>query len=912
MSRSRPHYAEPVSIRPSVVGRQRLLDDLVAAAVGATTRSVVIVVDGVPGAGTTTVIDETAHLVQERCPRAVVLRAAAVPWESTVPYGIVRQLVPAPGVLDAGLDVLAQAELLGAALASGPGSPVLVVVDDAHHADRESLRLLATMVRHGRVGGIAVLLSRHPRPSGTDTAHDILDRAADETYVVAPLGVSEAAAVAALGGAVLPLSAATHLVRHTGGLPRHIVALLDETSASTWNRGRTELPAPSFVDSRVRAALTRCDPTTRAVVEAVAVLPAPTSVTVVCAVADIEDPWSALDTATTAGLVAVHRGPTAILLEPPDPMVRAAVLATIGFTDRARLHRRAAGVVEDQADALVHLVHASALPDDTLSERLVSLAGERAAKGEWASAAQLYELSSRSSRDPTARDERLILAVDAMIGAGDVPGAAAHIAEVESLPDSPMRDVVLGYLAILRGRAHEADDRLRRAWEAVRRRHDPQTAAVICHRQVLHNLARCRGADLVLWADRAVELVGPDHATAVEAQSIRGLGLGGTGRTREALSSYEDLWSHASTGAVGQRVQMGAGWLHLATDLVDTARAELESAVPTDFLGGSTRISLWAHAWLGRTYFLTGDWEAALRVVEAGVDLVGRSGSVLIAPLLQWTATQIHALRGDWTRAEDSARVGDAGARDYEIMRVPACLGRASIAEARADYPGVLRSLAPLTESWAADDVSEPGFWPWADIYANALVVEGRLDDAEAFLAVHERRAFAAGHKSTQARLGYARGRLHGARGDLAAARASFDGALAALADLPLIYDRARVNFAYGQTLRRAGKRREADAVISAARECYLAIGASAYVARCDRELKAGGMRAVLNKDRPHDMLTPQEDAVAALVATGLSNREVAAELFLSVKTVQFHLTRVYAKLGIRSRAELAARTSSS
>lgn len=98
-------------------------------------------------------------------------------------------------------------------------------------------------------------------------------------------------------------------------------------------------------------------------------------------------------------------------------------------------------------------------------------------------------------------------------------------------------------------------------------------------------------------------------------------------------------------------------------------------------------------------------------------------------------------------------------------MRVPACLGRAAIAEARADYPGVLRSLSPLTESWAAGDVSEPGFWPWADIYANALVVEGRLDDAEVFLSVHERRAVAVGHKSTQARLGYARGRLHGARG---------------------------------------------------------------------------------------------------------------------------------------------------
>ena len=65
-------------------------------------------------------------------------------------------------------------------------------------------------------------------------------------------------------------------------------------------------------------------------------------------------------------------------------------------------------------------------------------------------------------------------------------------------------------------------------------------------------------------------------------------------------------------------------------------------------------------------------------------------------------------------------------------------------------------------------------------------------------------------------------------------------------------------------------------------------------------------MHAVL-KDRAHDALTPQEDAVSSLVATGLTNREVAAELFLSVKTVQFHLTRVYAKMGIRSRAELAA-----
>jgi DNA-binding CsgD family transcriptional regulator len=114
------------------------------------------------------------------------------------------------------------------------------------------------------------------------------------------------------------------------------------------------------------------------------------------------------------------------------------------------------------------------------------------------------------------------------------------------------------------------------------------------------------------------------------------------------------------------------------------------------------------------------------------------------------------------------------------------------------------------------------------------------------------------------------------------------------------------VNFSFGQTLRRAGKRREADGVIAAAREAYLSLGAETYVSRCDRELKAGGVHAVLTGRTAHS-LTPQEEAVADLIAAGMTNREAAAELFLSIKTVQFHLTRVYAKLGIRSRSELAA-----
>jgi DNA-binding CsgD family transcriptional regulator len=228
------------------------------------------------------------------------------------------------------------------------------------------------------------------------------------------------------------------------------------------------------------------------------------------------------------------------------------------------------------------------------------------------------------------------------------------------------------------------------------------------------------------------------------------------------------------------------------------------------------------------------------------------------------------------------------------------------VAEARADYSGVVRALEPLRQPWAGAGVDEPGAWPWPDVYANALVVEGRYDDADAFLRPHEALALERGHRSATARLGYARGRLLGAQGDLHAARESFERSRALLADTPLRWDRARVSFAYGQTLRRAGKRREADAVMVTARDLYAALGATTYVARCDRELKAGGVHVARGAEQPVDALTPQEEAVAELVASGLSNREVAAELFVSMKTVQYHLTRIYAKLGVRSRTELA------
>ena len=107
--------------------------------------------------------------------------------------------------------------------------------------------------------------------------------------------------------------------------------------------------------------------------------------------------------------------------------------------------------------------------------------------------------------------------------------------------------------------------------------------------------------------------------------------------------------------------------------------------------------------------------------------------------------------------------------------------------------------------------------------------------------------------------------------------------------------------------LRRAGQRRAAAAQLQAAHERFAALGARPYLERCERELNACGLTPAKRRGFDPSKLTAQELAVARLVAAGMSNRQVAAELFISIKTVQFHLTHIYAKLGIRSRTELAA-----
>ncbi|OCH79226.1 LuxR family transcriptional regulator [Gordonia sp. UCD-TK1] len=900
------------------VGRDREIE-LLFSRLDAVSESGFLAVTGDPGIGKSTLL---RHLVRRRLSAPTTgstLWAAVSPWRAHTPGALIRQLVqdrpdatpataadPTPDDL---LDALLAAVTTPAESSTEvPGDTAgLIAVDDADLADEESLQALVSLTREHRDRRILVALTMS-RP-GTRLVGNALDELRLDG--LDPTGTAD---LAAQRGIVLHPAMREELARHTGGNPRDIVALLDEVPPGTWSRTGVGLPAPAHVIAMVRKRLPDNGTSARALIEALAILDPAEPLATAIALAGITDPLAAIDDARATGLVTDDRALTPAEAQPrlAGPLVRAAVLEVLGMKTVGDAHRRAADLVDDPARQLHHRVAATSTVDAALADALTDLARARGADGAWAEAAGLYGQAGRLTPDPLQRDTRVTLAVDSLLAAGDCTGAGALVPTVESLRETPLRNATLAYLAILRGRSAEAQLRLDRAWAIVNVEREPDVAALIAQRFVLHNLVRCQGTELVDWADRADAMADAGSAARVEAAVIRGLGLAWSGHPDAARAEYQTVSERVRYGAQAQRAIMGRGWLELGLDEIDAARTDLETAVSMAQLGGSTRITLWALAWLARVQFLTGDWDDALRGVEAGRALARNSGIALTTPLLNWTASQIYSLRGNWEDAHGSIAQSSTSIGDYEIMRIPDLLARAQLAEAAADYGKVRRILTPLVAmAESVPALSEPGLWPWVDVLANALVLEGRHEAADDLLRRYEIRSAERGHRSSAARMKYARGRHLGATGDIHGARRTFEEGIELLDGLGLRYDQARVNFAYGQTLRRAGKRRVADAVIGTARDLYLSLGATTYVERCERELKAGGLATSRGENHTATKgaaeLTPQEEAVTALVARGLSNREVAAELYISPKTVQYHLTRIYAKLGVRSRAELAA-----
>ncbi|MGO8887152.1 MAG: LuxR C-terminal-related transcriptional regulator [Streptosporangiaceae bacterium] len=216
--------------------------------------------------------------------------------------------------------------------------------------------------------------------------------------------------------------------------------------------------------------------------------------------------------------------------------------------------------------------------------------------------------------------------------------------------------------------------------------------------------------------------------------------------------------------------------------------------------------------------------------------------------------------------------------------------------------------LSAIGPARAIARVEVPGVADWRPLEVDALIGLRRLDEAELALAELEAAAPAFGLASAATTAARLRGSLAAARGDLSGAEEAFAAAWRLARRLSLPFQAALLERDEGRRLRRAGDRPAAVGRLRQARAGFAALGARPYAAACEQELAACGADVQADREPARWNLTASELAVARLVSTGRSNREVAAELYVSIKAVEFHLGHVYDKIGIRSRRDLAGR----
>ena len=271
--------------------------------------------------------------------------------------------------------------------------------------------------------------------------------------------------------------------------------------------------------------------------------------------------------------------------------------------------------VQTEGDRLGHRVSATPGADESLAEELEEFARHQALVGAWQDVSTALFSASRLSVDIRVRNDRLLRAVDALVGSGNIAQAQMWAAAVDALPPSPLRSSVLGYLSTASGQNHSAQTPVGNGLA------NQQPAAGPDGRRAGGPALRpARGGLLGRPDDHPLGGAGhgltqPGTPAHIESEAIYGLGLYAQGRLSEAEASYQRAFEHAAENAQKQRVQMGAGWLALRLDNAETALVNFESAAPTEYRGGSLRISLWAEAWLARTHLVLGNWDAAAATV---------------------------------------------------------------------------------------------------------------------------------------------------------------------------------------------------------------------------------------------------------------------------------------------------------
>jgi DNA-binding CsgD family transcriptional regulator len=920
-----------VSDNPAFIDRVSELGELNAAFASARSGwARVVAVEGAPGMGKSALLRR--FLAVAAIP--TVLSASGEETETELPFGVIAQLRaaavatsgqlaatsrttrqvqwPAPSPADDPLE--AGARLLSALGDLQASGPVAVVVDDLHWVDRQSVQALLFAARRLVFDDVIVLVAfRQDEAAGLGEGwRRLLDASHAVRIGLAGLKPAEIAHLGRLHGVSLNADAARRLTSHTGGSPLHALALLREVDPALLAAEDGPLPAPRSIAGVVRAKFDLCPDAAAHLVAAAAVLGERTRLTDAVAVAGLTGPHARpLALACAAGLLT--EGPTGAEVSFPHALIRAAVLSAIGPERRNELHLRAATVLTDAA-AIAHRVAAAPGTDDGLADDLMRMADHRSDAGDLASAGRYRLQAARLSTLGPLRDARMLTALEDLLDAGDLAKALTARDELAELPASARRSALLGDIAIWHGRFGEAEAALSDAWKRL----DNETGAgtrdgrlfvVTAIQLAFLMLMMLRFDEAAQWAETALLMGGGNDLIAGAAAEI----LCTAGQSNRARTVLADLGPAELVPPGGLSRLAARGVLRMYNDELVGARGDLSCVLARAEAGETHRLPGRVAGRLGEACYRTGDLDEAVVYSElacAIADEVGRG----------WDFAHMHALaalpraaRGEFPEARAHFQEALAWARTSGSGTAIqfAALAAAALASAGCHEPDILHVAAQHPVC------AEPGVHPIGPAAADALMSLGRLADAEASLADYEERAAHLGRKSALAETGRARGRLESARGRSDSAFAAFDAGLRHIGGLGQPLQEARLRLDYADALLAAGQTASARAHYSAAAGLLEPMHATPYLDRAMAGVaKTRGKRprpasAATPATAPHRTLSPQERTVANLVAEGLSNREIATRLTLSVKTIEYHLSNAYDKLGIRSRAALAARIAS-
>jgi DNA-binding CsgD family transcriptional regulator len=803
---------------------------------------------------------------------------------------------------------LATLDLLRAAAVD---RPLLIAIDDAPWIDAASARSLHFALRRLSTEAVGVFLTARTTFDSKDPS-PLLGLANTTRIRLSPLDASEVEKLLSKRlGMTPPRHLLTRIHEQAGGNPFYALELAHALERRGSAVGPHDpLPIPSSLRGLMAERLSRLSPAGRSLATYTASLRRPT-VSLLAALDSPVAPVEALDEIVDAGVVQVDDG----AIRFTHPLIASAILADTSSADRHAIHASLANVVTDTEERARHLALAAMGPDVGTAGILDEAATRAAARGAPDAAATFAEdaLQLTPADRMLEAQRRAIEAVDHHLHAGDTQAAERVInSRLPTARPGTERASLLWRLAIVRQRdsgfakaeplLHDAaeetaaDLKLRISIEqelAYVRVQSGDLLDAMVHARTAHHLATRTGEP---------ELIAESELWLTVYRFVAGEGVGERFYT-DALALEARVAPDATPLTSWIDAPMVAACLLRWSDRTGAARAKLLERYQRALQQGHEGSLPMILFHLSELEYWAGNWHLSERYAAEGMELGEHSVQMMILPVLTYAVALNRAGRGDLAdaraAAEEALRIaGDAGVVTV-ILMAQSALGFIDLCE--GNYAGTDARVGAVAKQMVAMGVGEPGVVRFMADEIEALVGLGRLDDARSMTDYFEERGRVLDRPYALATGARCRALVEAASGDVEGALAAIDRAIVEHQRLEMPLELGRTLLAAGAILRRAKKKKAAREALEEAIDIFERLGARLWVSRARADLD----RVAVHATSPAD-LSPTEHRVADLVAAGHTNREVADALFISVKTVDSNLTRIYRKLHVRSRTELA------